>query len=871
MGSVSGEPSPSLENLGRAGANDDRFHPYSKPRDSKRANSQKAQSTAKVRTGEEAEEFMANVAGEATANACEQTPSDLPLVNLLLTFQAQVEVLNRYGIFDDPTTVIGEALNGKYAELSGNIAKDIARARQSEPVEDMDTYLASETQLPRPYHFELANGAKDDIDGLENLALEASHKVLLDERVVKALERGDEAGVVECIKEVAAATDVTALVEKEQRIFNVTSAASNEALENAVGPERYKAMEDQMENTINEHNQRRSELKGEFRMTKAEIDRQKEMNTDAGAGDQLPVVLGYQGARTPFAGTGPLEAFLDSAIAPWRGTRFDVPRFLLSMLNYNLLAKDPVSAFLTIVPTVIGFMSGPYSLQIWVASIAVRTLFACRATPSRCPLAALCLGTFATTVYDGRSDQARVLDYCADKHRYLAGRDLMAGVDNCVNSLVSQYKTTPGWDLRLATEAKKAAVSALKRQQEKKGWRGRELGKLLYDWQFKATHDPDSLDGAFLAVLHNDFVRQHGTRILSALGAVSTVVHAFHYRYRPDRARMYLYQNHPNREAVKQAVEDQGTLLKMLPKVFRPTIGVDACESLATHLRDYGSEQSAWARHFTGWEDITNAQIIERAKELSTACVEPFVERRSSLEETWSAYGYDVKKLTVVLRDFDREWEGFSKTKGLYLSRGISPRGTEFTQAPRSRLTGSVDETVEVGHDWYALRKLIITLWSYATGYYGRLSVDGLNELFKDMVWSFKLANEISSVRMYAIVQPFPGELVPPHELADLEDRFNKYLTPRITPSRSATSYWNSAKDRSVLGRVQRVEPSANRAGLGQALWRWLRGSGQPVDAVAPEARRARLMRARAAIAAGGAGGAGSVVAEAFAELRLRK
>tara|TARA_B100001173_G_C15802694_1_gene468403 strand:+ start:197 stop:409 length:213 start_codon:yes stop_codon:yes gene_type:complete len=70
---------------------------------------------------------------------------------------------------------------------------------------------------------------------------------------------------------------------------------------------------------------------------------------------------------------------------------------------------------------------------------------------------------------------------------------------------------------------------------------------------------------------------------------------------------------------------------------------------------------------------------------------------------------------------------------------------------------------------------------------------------------------------------------------------------------------------------VQRVEPSANRAGLGQALWRWLRGSGQPVDAVAPEARRARLMRARAAIAAGGAGGAGSVVAEAFAELRLRK
>lgn len=755
--------------------------------------------------------------------------SDLPLVNLLLAFKVQVALLNKAHVFDDKSTVIGKELHSMktdslsaYQALSKNIDEHIVFLRKSEP----------DSSEERPYLFDtsVVNGDGQGLVALTNNILGT---------VAKELEGRDPLSVTYEEIDQFAVTHVHTVMEKMAGVLTQVRDASDAALK-----ERGHATSEEYSRSLEERARREAEVEPE---------------------------IGASAESTGAPTGAPMAPFKDtsmvSLVVPWR-----FASYLVDIFRYNLFTSvgNFLDASAVIVPSLFALMTTPMvgpTTALLSLKIA-KQVWNCVGSPSAALATGGATGGAVALLKVWRNVQSipglksavaesKLLEYCGEKEGVgvNGAGDFVARVFKCADLKGDElYKNT------LGNGSARAAT------------------RLLYKFELLTRERID----AALSQAKQEALLTNATRLFHGLRAAGVATHDFHYRYRPALAKQYIAAFNERSNDIDEQIGVQRKLLEVIPEVYRERNDWDL-SAFHGMLRDFTASE-------TQKDQILNDRDapVNRATRLSEKFVEPFLTRQEKLEALLGRVAPDDTPKVAILRlaralPSKGKFGKFGTIQQQCELDGQDNVARERNQAQKDKTSNFTDQEAE--HDWYALRQLIMVLWKYATGVYVVDFAYQFEQLFRDVSHSFKIAEAARHRNSKREAQPplsiahEPLWVESQKDRSKLKELFVKYLTPE-TPRNKRQ--WSSAKASEDIELATRPPTADAEDDLGlpglqpvhvdaedvQDLLDRVDRVDQPVDTVAPEARRARLMRARAAIAAGGAG---SVVAEAFAELRLRK
>ena len=797
------------------------------------------------------EERMAHIAQVAFDRAIEETPSDVAAVNLLIHFKAQVDVLQACGAFDDRSTVIGRMLSDmSYEDLVKSIDEHIALERQNEPEVDMDAYMASDrvpTALPYGLDESLrpSDGARDRLVDLnEQIFDEILHAV--------ADAAPDPADLQERIR-IEAYKRAPRIAKMETNILQEMVAKSDRVLKNVgkIGPWE-PGFDDRYMQGLIEADKRQREgtvpaapdpwfVRGASRGITA---------ASAATGARTPAedlerLLQQQGTRQ-FAGVGVLQEFKDVRLLTVNRNQQGGAHFLLSTVKYQtcMMKREPGAALATIVPMVLAFSGFG---AVWVVgsmvavqigrylvnrAIAQRANGATIATIVGAPTASLAaVGIPATEAFN----EYAVLDACASAQATVvprtaagvAGAAMEAGWDalseapetvtpdaayertlscaraiaKCATQKTSSCDARPAHLIKYATPGTKPG-SGLAREG------AREF--------FRLRQKAPSVD-AVNAATENTPWFQYG---LTALCATGKALYGFHWRYRPDRARQFLYFNKPDAGSpVRLEIERQQKSLEALrlmhsgrnaplPAGIVPADPQMRCTQwLVEEERLRAAEVTGWEQAYAngGW-NVENGVIVEMAQRISGNYVMPLVLRRETLRRDFGVGLAMFETLMQLLRVFPtiagQEDVMNAKLRRARVAAHQGPGGLQIpAQEPEQAGPEAVDGALainEVGHDWYALRMLLRAF---------RCNVRGYPQTHADPPTPRDLECLVFDMKTVVGIVPAQNQETNDHKLqgllsiarADdvrtLERLFNKYLSPGPPPQvLQHERHWNRIK-----------------------------------------------------------------------------
>jgi len=744
---------------------------------------------------EAVETHVAHAAEVAARRALQVTPSDSPVVNLLIHFKAQVDVLQTCGAFDDPSSVVGKELHEMgYESLSATIDAHIKEARKEEPKVDMSSYMASE-ELPGmlPYRFD-PSMVRGDYAKVERLVQEA-----VDEVVQLLMDNPPEPGDVERVIAQESLLRGQSIATLQLDFLEATADASDEVLrkDGADGTDlgiwtfRYndarmdylvdKDVMYRMEGRrVDSANKKRPVTDSEpmFTPKKPRVqssDSDSSMDTHATPAEDLQRLLEQQGIGgsstwTPgggFSGAGMLEEFKDATPIIGGGRMYDLlgvsrrykfsgAHFMLSTVKYQMCMtrKKPLSALASIIPSVLALCACPWywGAGALVATKVVEAIYN-RSRGEKAAAGGVVASGAATSYYlqaqiaEGKKE-LNLLQACENAPPDLTWGDALGTISGrvppkplvervmtcaerarkCTNDPVMQgkavCKTVTAYIPNAEELTKKTYV--IGGEEARKGTRF--LFRLRKGATTMAPGVPETIASAEQAERAAELAsRPSVPAILAALKAAADSIYGFHYRYRPDRARMYLYLNNPIRAPTtgynRVALETQKQtrtlealrLLNEKRSTNMPDIGFDPTMSRREWIE---AESALWRRDLSAWKarcagdwNKKNAEIIDIAHDVSTKYVQPMLTRREDLRKAFLVGEYKFYWLMQLLKVYPKIHDLEYALNGLMDKWRFSnnPTGPNTHNREQGNPQATLEDLVlnnKVGHDWYALRKL---------------------------------------------------------------------------------------------------------------------------------------------------------------------
>ena len=815
--------------------------------------------TVPALSANEMETRVAHAAEVATRRALQVTPSDSPVVNLLIHFKAQVDVLQSCGAFDDPSSVVGKELyEMRYETLSATIDAHIEEARKEEPNVDMAAYMASDNLSDMlPYRFDKSM-VPGDLSKVEKLVEKAA-----DEVVQQLLDNPPEPGSVQRVIAQESVLRADAIVSAQLDFLESTADASDEVLrkEGADGTDlglwSFSFNDAHMNNLVDDDKWMRSnkrtlsEPKPMFspkkrRAASSLYDSDASMETDATPAEDLQRLLEQQGMEGPFtltpgggfSGAGMLEEFKDSTIIPAGGILYDAmgasrrykfsgAHFLLGTVKYQMCMarKKPLSALASIVPRVLSMclLGWPWQVGSFVAIKVTEAIYN-RSRGEKVAAGGVVATTTATTFYlrdqiaEGQKE-LNLLQACESAPPDLTlGDALGTAVGNVESKSLTDRVMGCAKIARDCTNDRtamkgKAACDAVKtyipnaEELTKKtyvigGEEARKGTRFLFRLRKGATtiapDVPETVASSEQAEKAAELASRPGmARLLTGLFSAGQAIYSFHRRYRPDRARMYLYLNNPIRapttghNRVALEMEKQTRTLEALRLINHgrttnmPDVGFDPTvprrEWLDNESRRWRIDSQAWkARYAREW-NVENSQIISIAYDVSTRFVQPMLRRREDLRKAFLVGEYMFYWLMELLKVYPRlrylKYNLDASFDYWRLSNNPNgPRTHEQEQANPQDTTEQLLLNKKVGHDYYAFWKLLSAFSLHVHGSIGTHpnppSPISLACLVTDM------RNCVSRIARWT--HPCSTSLsIDPSAMPMVERLFAKYLSPQ--------------------------------------------------------------------------------------------
>ena len=796
-------------------------------------------------------------------------PSDSPVVHMLQSLYAQVETLYAMELFQSsPQSHFAQYLENTYEltywSLRDTIAKHIEWARKQHEAHRPSNLTDNLPSLPRLYEWDV-----DDVKLPEiGPGTEAGGEMSLTEayeRAVLLLILNNSIGSE------TLGQDVAALVPEVQKVAQqfeeVTKAMTDAELRKRL-PDKPELWT-QYGNTDTEHAlllEKLRQLVTSGPTTAA--------NVGATLSTGAPPGLSYIGTDSKWSGTGPMDSFAaeDARFAEWGVT--------MGKYHASWVYNKPEEATVAAVPLALGVV-GCAAPVVIAAHLTASAWAHVKDTGLQKPAGGV--ATFAgirTAQYTGGSTpigkQFYALDRCA-----MAADDIAGGTS--FGSLVQQAHAanagTQEWwwgatsdrakdELVRVVEAHVATVGEAKRSEK--------IGKLI-DKAKECINDPsvaqdirnaagttvagekDSVARTMAAELWSDaaydavgaarvpptksvsYRAKLGGALIVAGQLAGKLVFDYKRRYSPDRARLYLYNNHPDAKAA-QAIATSGNnneltktssqialqaatinMLSVLHgerKTKRPD-GKWVSKWLKEQKKERDNETREWNEVYTQikvtepdpvlqqpysrqWRSNYNNRLFEWAATV-TVLVKKLQERRTLLEQQFGI-GDGVNFESILTFTKIRGSEEWKTIKNGVRGKEQLSSGTLTTHI---RDSNANFQSTSVSNQFYALYRLMDALMNRAMGLYDQTValkmenlvnlIDELNDVYM-MIDDHKLLGNTdgdkedrnrvrdrlspdSSMMLAWHVQPLPFETddTSAQAFARLKRLFNKYLEPRET------------------------------------------------------------------------------------------
>ena len=765
-----------------------------------------------------------------------QDPSSSPLVNMLVIYRAQLDVLYAMNAFNDNASVIGRQLFGQYETIASAIDAHIAWARKEyEPKVDMDQFMQN-GQQPSYEDDELTAGtptAKAVVKSRESLVRKGAMHV-------DSLSPSSDVELIEAAHNVARMMDHELQqhyeLEKEELTEKIRKADT--LLSGLELGDWSSSFEDKhMDELVEAHRRNRDAPDASispFRVLPAyhskDVKDWNEMKTNATPEEDMQRIWQGNWAQA-FAGTGPLEDFYDTTIIPFRPvgdrvlTSWSGAHFALSYLKYTWVwaRQHKIAAASHVVPWVLALAFPQVGLigvaGSWLGLKVLDHIVNRKAEENGVVAVGLMVGgsTVGRPVLDGVDQEWVLLNHANDLH--VAGVENLADMGARLLTVQEQQRVTANADLARRC-AQNQAVENLCRNKKVVSFAeqigenpfkrlGRWIGRNLW-YAKQGAADSELANAAADSAADLENASTTGSlsvlpfKVLRILTTTYSLLSDYAWRYRPDRARMYIYLNHPTRKttqyggaaakpnAVYLQVQEQRLVLSVLRVMLKAARGSEPLEPggptrrewLGEKVQEHTDRIRLWMQIYNGdylrYANLNVAGVVNIAESVRTY-VKHLLDLRQELTKHFLITDEYVRTLCRPRAFYVRyaEWspllKKYQKAARAANGRGLRPQGSPAT------LTAYLGNE-EVGHDWRALYHLLQTLMNYLHGehHVGAVLTEGeLGTLLADMSRAFSYAAQQEREGSDLGRGHQPLRQIVDDQLRELKRLFEKYLRPR--------------------------------------------------------------------------------------------